>query len=151
MSACAFRDGRVDLEIPARVEFVSFVRVVVAAAAELQPDLHSDSVEDLKVAVSEATTNAIEAHGLSGSADRIRIAIEVSDDEMSVEVRDHGVGFDPETLPAMPAPDSPERLSHEAGLGVQLMSRLVDESEIRSGAEGTDVRLVIYTAARRAR
>lgn len=133
----------VRLEIPAQVEYVSFVRVVVAAAAELAPALDADRVEDLKVAVSEATTNAVEAHGLTGSIDRIRIAIEAGDNEMSVEVHDRGVGFDPDTLPAMPPADSPERLSHEAGLGVQLMSRLVDETEISSSAEGTVVRLVL--------
>lgn len=143
--------GQIGLEIPARVEFVSFVRVVVAAAAELEADLDPDRVEDLKVAVSEAATNAIEAHGLSGSVDRIRIVIEVSESQMSVEIRDRGVGFDPDTLPEMPAPDSPERLAHEAGLGVQLMSRLVDEIAIRPSHEGTVVRLVLHTSKRRAR
>lgn len=146
MLTTAIDPGQIGLEIPARVEFVSFVRVVVAAAAELEPDLDSERVEDLKVAVSEAATNAIEAHGLSGSSDRIGIRIDLDDAEMSVEVHDHGVGFDPDKLPAMPAPDSPERLSHEAGLGVQLMSRLVDEVDISSSAEGTVVRLVLRIA-----
>ena len=56
-------EGVIVLEVPARADFVSFVRVVVAAAAELEPDMPVDRIEDLKLAVSEAATNAIDAHG----------------------------------------------------------------------------------------
>ncbi len=145
-----FRPGKLLLEIPARVEFVSLVRVVVAAVAELQPNLDKDRIEDLKVAVSEATTNAIEAHGLSGSIDRIHVRCFVADDEVSVVVHDRGFGFDPDAISELPPPESPERLAHEAGLGVRLMTKLADESEIRSSPQGTDVRLVVYTSTRSA-
>ncbi len=146
-----FRPGQLVLEIPARTEFVSLVRVVVAAAAELEPDLENDRIDDLRVAVSEATTNAIEAHGLSGSLDRIRIQCNLADDEISVVVHDEGVGFDPATVPELPAPESPDRLEHESGLGVHLMQMLADESEISSGEDGTDVTLVVYSSKRRRR
>lgn len=144
-----FRPGQLVLEIPARAEFVSLVRVVVAAAAELEPDLENDRIDDLRIAVSEATTNAIEAHGLSGSLDRIRIQCNLADDEISVVVHDEGVGFDPATVPDLPEPESPHRLDHESGLGVHLMQMLADESEIASGEDGTDVTLVVYSSTRR--
>ncbi len=143
--------GRLVLEIPARAEFVSLVRVVVAAAAEIEPDMEGDRIEDLRVAVSEATTNAIEAHGLSGSFDRIRILCNLADDEVSVVVHDEGVGFDPESIQELPEPGSPERLEFESGLGVRLMQMLADESEISSSDEGTDVKLVVYSSKRRPR
>ena len=57
----AFAESTIVLEVPARADFVSFVRVVVAAAAELEPDMAPERIEDLKLAVSEAATNAIDA------------------------------------------------------------------------------------------
>ncbi len=146
-----FRPGELVLEIPAHTEFVSLVRVVVAAAAELEPDMDVDRIDDLRVAVSEATTNAIEAHTSTANADRIRIQCNLADEEVAVVVHDEGVGFDPDNVPDLPSPDSPDRLHHESGLGVRLMQMLADESEIRSDADGTDVRLVVYSSKRRRR
>ena len=64
-------------------------------------------------------------------------------------VHDRGMGFDPNDLPELPEPESPDRLLHEAGLGVHLMRMLADESEISSDDSGTDVRLVVYSSKRR--
>ncbi|NDH84985.1 MAG: hypothetical protein EBY65_09025, partial [Acidimicrobiia bacterium] len=86
--------GSIAIEIPARSDFVSFVRVVVAAAAELRPDIAIERIEDLKLAVSEAVTNAINAQERVGTIDRIRIECEVTDDEITVFIHDRGQGFD---------------------------------------------------------
>ena len=149
MAIADFRPGEIVLEIPARTEYVSLVRVVIAAAAEIEPDMASDRIEDLRVAVSEATTNAIEAHGLKGVDDRIRIQCNLADDEIAVVVHDQGMGFEPDEVPDLPEPDSPERLLHESGLGVHLMQMLTDESEISATDDGTDVRMVVYSSKRR--
>jgi len=149
MAIADFRPGEIVLEIPARTEYVSLVRVVIAAAAEIEPDMASERIEDLRVAVSEATTNAIEAHGLKGVDDRIRIQCNLADDEIAVVVHDQGMGFEPDEVPDLPEPDSPERLLHESGLGVHLMQMLTDESEISATDDGTDVRMVVYSSKRR--
>lgn len=135
----------VTLEIPARPEFLGLVRAVVAAAANVESDFRDGRVEDLRLAVSEATTNAIEAHQLIGLDNRISVQAAMSGDRIEVVVRDQGPGFDPDALEAMPEPDTPERLFFEHGLGIPLMKRLTDESDISSSDEGTTVRLVIYT------
>ena len=141
--------GGIAVEIPARSDFVSFVRVVVATAAELRPDVPVERIEDLKLAVSEAVTNAINAQGRVGSDDRIRIECELSDDEVAVYIHDRGQGFDRGDVPALPEPDHPDRLLHESGLGLHLMSMLTDESEVSSDDDGTDVKLVVYSSKRR--
>jgi serine/threonine-protein kinase RsbW len=151
MAVADFRPGEIVLEIPARTEYVSLVRVVVAAAAEIEPDMDSALIDDLRVAVSEATTNAIVAHDLHGVSDRIRIHCKLADDEIAVVVHDQGMGFEPDEVPILPEPDSPERLLHESGLGVHLMQMLADESEISATDDGTDVRLVVYSSKRRRR
>lgn len=141
--------GEIVLEIPARTEFVSFVRVVVATAAELEPHMDAQRIDDLRVAVSEAATNAIEAHVSADNRDRIRVRCNLADDQVAVVVHDEGVGFDPDALPELPPPESPDRLLHESGLGVPLMKMLADEADITSTGGGTDVRLVIYSSRRR--
>lgn len=151
MAIADFVPGEIVLEIPSRTEYVSLVRVVVAAAAEIEPDIASARIEDLRVAVSEATTNAIEAHDQYGVDDRIRIRCSLTDDEIAVVVHDMGMGFEPGDVPSLPEPDSPARLEHESGLGVHLMQMLADESEISATDSGTDVRLVVYSSKRRRR
>ncbi len=143
------RLGHISLEIPARTEYVSLVRVVVAAAAELGPDMATERIEDLRLAVSEATTNAIKAHDSSGSVDRIHVQCDLFDDEVAVLIHDSGPGFDLDDVPVLPEPENPDRLLHESGLGVNLMRLLADESEIASDAHGTDVKLVVYSSKRR--
>ena len=83
--------GSIAIEIRLDLDFVSFVRVVVAAAAELRPDIAIERIEDLKLAVSEAVTNSINAQDRVGTIDRIRIECEVTDDEI-VFIHDRGQG-----------------------------------------------------------
>ncbi|MGI9603547.1 MAG: ATP-binding protein [Acidimicrobiales bacterium] len=133
------------LEIPARAEYLELVRVLVAAAAHIDPGFGDDRIEDLRLAVSEATTNAIRAHASLGSDNRIRVRCNVDDDRIEVQVQDRGPGFDLSQIPDLPAADDPSRLLWESGLGLPLMRQLTDESEWESDDEGTVVRLVVYT------
>lgn len=139
----------IELEIPAKAEFLSLARVVIAAAAWLDPSLPDSRIEDLRLMVSEATTNAIEAHVERGSTERIVIHCDLEEDQIEIEVRDHGRGFDPADIPQMPDVTEPERLDHERGLGITLMRVLADETEINTLVDGTSVRLVVYTQERK--
>jgi serine/threonine-protein kinase RsbW len=144
-----FLPGTIVLEIPARADFVSFVRVVIAAAAELEPNLSNERIEDLKLAVSEATTNAIDAQNRGTSDARIRVEVRLADDEVTVLIHDEGPGFEPEDIPMLPEPDHPDRLLHESGLGVHLMRLLADDASITTDGHGTDVKLTVYSSRRR--
>ena len=135
--------GVVELRVPARPEFLQLVRSVMGAAAASGTDLGPDQVADLRLAVSEAATNAMEVHGLRGLTDRVVVRCKLSDELIEVEVADRGPGFDPDAVPSLPPVDSPERLQHESGLGVSLMHQLTDQTIIESGRDGTAVRLMI--------
>lgn len=136
--------GEVVLEIPARPGYVSLARQVVAAAAEVEPTFRDERIDDLRLAVSEATTNAIEAHADLSSDERIVIRCDLGEDRIEVEVLDRGSGFDVTDLEEVPSSTDPDRLRHEHGLGIPLMRVLVDEAEISSSAGGTTVRLVVF-------
>lgn len=141
--------GEVQLEIPARVEYLALARQVVAAAAAVEPRFRDERIDDLRLAVSEATTNAIESHADLSSEERILIRCNLDDERIEVEVLDQGGGFDPAAVEGAPDPAASDRLAWEHGLGLPLMRTLADETEIQPTPGGTAVRLVVYTPNRR--
>lgn len=143
--------GEVELEIPARPEYLALVRQVVATAASVEPTFRDERIDDLRIAVSEAATNAIESHLDLSRGERIKIRCALIDDRVEVEVIDQGGGFDPGSVSGPPDADHPARLDWERGLGLPLMHELADETEISSSEGGTAVRLVVYRSPNRAR
>ena len=133
-----------ELEIPARPEFVALVRLVVSSVASTRRVLAEERIDDVKLAVSEACTNAIEAHGAVSTGDHVTVRLAEADDRLSVTIDDRGAGFDPATLPEHPPVTDPDRLNFERGLGIPLIRTLVDEVDISSGVEGTSVTLTVY-------
>ena len=139
--------GEIRLEIPARAEYLSLARQVVAAAAAVEPRFRTERIDALRVAVSEATTNAVESHADLEAAERILITCDLDEERIQVEVIDRGGGFDPGAVPVVPDAEDPARLGHEHGLGLPIMRELTDESEIVPSPDGTSVRLVVYRSA----
>ena len=137
--------AEVQLEIPARVDYLVLARQVVAAAAAIEPRFRDERIDDLRVAVSEATTNAIEAHADLSGDERILIRCNLGEDHIEVQVLDSAGGFDPDEIASAPEPTAADRLEFERGLGLPLMRTLADESDIRFIGGGTAVRLVVYT------
>ena len=133
----------IELEIPARAEFVALARLVVSALASSDSTLADERIDDLKLAVSEACTNAIEAHDAAGSNERVLVRCQAGADSMEVRVEDRGHGFDPADLPDHPPVTDPDRLKFERGLGIPLIRALVDEVEFSPTEHGTSVRLVM--------
>lgn len=136
----------VELEIPARAEFLAVARLVVVAAASIEPSFTEERIDNLRLAVSEACANAINAQAKVGVDDQVKIRCDLTDDRIEVEVVDQGPGFDPDSLFVLPEPTDPARLEFEHGLGIPLMRTLTDETEITTSPAGTAVRLVVYSA-----
>lgn len=133
----------VELEIPARPEYIGLVRLVVSSLASARREIDDERIDDLKLAVSEACTNAIEAHDASESTERVVVGFHDGDDRLEVRVNDRGEGFDPMSLPEHPPVTDPDRLNFERGLGIPLIRSLVDEVDFDTSEEGTSVTLVI--------
>jgi anti-sigma regulatory factor (Ser/Thr protein kinase) len=60
-------------------------------------------LDDLKVAVTEACSNAIDAHRAAHGAGPVQIRCDLSEDGVSVEIVDRGAGFDPDRVATLPA------------------------------------------------
>ncbi len=135
----------VELEIPARPAYLSLVRLIVdAAVGSLAPGLSVARLDDLKIAVTEACSNAIEAHEAILADGPVVVRCLIDDHQVTVDIVDRGRGFDPDRVETLPAATDPRRLRHESGLGIPLMRTLTDEVAFSPDADGTKVSLTIY-------
>lgn len=133
-----------DLQIPPLPEYVAVARLAVATAARGRRSLSEERISDLALAVSEACTNAVEAHQGAREDELVTVRVEEADDRLVLTVEDRGEGFDPFELPSHPAVTDPERLLYERGLGIPIIRTLVDEVTFRSDESGTTVTMVVY-------
>jgi serine/threonine-protein kinase RsbW len=133
-----------ELAVPTRPEYIAVVRLVVSSLASARRNLADERIDDLKLAVSEACTNAIEAQRAAGRDEPVAIRILEAPERIEVQVRDHGNGFAVDDIPRHPPVTDPDRLNFERGLGIPLMRTLVDYLEFDSGPKGTVVRLVVF-------
>jgi serine/threonine-protein kinase RsbW len=132
-----------ELEIPARTEYLGLIRLVVAAAATLEPSVSDARLDDLRLAVTEACANAIDAQDPRSDDRPIHVRCELGTDRVEVFVRDNGGGFDPGTVGELPPATDPRRLRHERGLGIPLMRLLADEVSFEAVPGGTEVRVMV--------
>ncbi len=86
----AHSSGVVELKIPGRAEWVAVARLAVAAVAS-RLRFSVDEIEDIKLAIAEACTNAIQSAG-GVDAGSIEIVCDAHDDELRITVRDHSTG-----------------------------------------------------------
>lgn len=133
-----------ELQIPSSVEHIAIVRLVVSSLVSSRRELTDDRIDDLKLAVSEACTNAIEANNASDGGAPVTVTVLESDDRIEVDVGDRGGGFDPGALSPHPPVTDPNRLNFERGLGIPLIRMLVDEARFESGSGGTVVCMTVY-------
>ncbi|MGE5453906.1 MAG: anti-sigma F factor [Methylocystaceae bacterium] len=140
--------NRVRLEFFSLPENVGFARSCAAAfAAQLQCTL--DDLEEVKLVVSEAVSNAV-IHGYQQHSDgTIVMDLMVREDfALEIMVEDFGIGMD-DVEKCMEAAYSSD--ANRMGLGFSFMRSFADDLQVSSVlAEGTTVRMVkrfITTAA----
>jgi serine/threonine-protein kinase RsbW len=133
-----------ELVVPARPEYIAMVRLVVSSLAIARRNLADQRVDDIKLVVSEACTNAIEAHAEAGVDAPVTVRVTEGDERIEILVSDRGRGFDIDDLLIHPPPTDPDRLNFERGLGIPLIRTLVDDVQFESSPVGTTVRMVVF-------
>lgn len=122
------------LDIAADPSLVGTARLLVSCLAATRRELSAERLDDLKLAVSEACSNAINAYGPDGDvAGRVLVSWTEDEDRLEVRVTDRGPGYDP----ARTGPNE------SGGLGVKLIQVLMDEAHWESGYPGTTVRMSV--------
>lgn len=125
----------IKMEISANPDFVSVIRLTTSGIAN-KIGFSIDDIEDMKVAVSEACTNAIK----HSSDDRFYITFNILDDGLNIEIKDNGVGCNIDLL-GKPDLENPK----ENGLGIFIIQTLMDEVSIESSDnKGTIIKMTKY-------
>lgn len=136
----------VALELPAEAAYVGVARTVVSAVASTVDGMGT-RIDDLRLAVSEACTNAVEAHAGGGDDARVVLRCRLDGRDLEVRVEDAAGGIDPDRLRPRSVDPAAADPPPERGWGIQLIRALVDEVEFASQGQGTVVRMVLRSAA----
>jgi serine/threonine-protein kinase RsbW len=130
----------VRLTLPARPEGVAVVRQALAGMADAL-GFDAAVLADMKMAVSEACTNVV-VHAYDDTDGVLEIDMTADDHGLTIRVRDHGSGIQPQVNRSREVP--------ALGLGLPLIAALSDSFELQgSSGQGTEVRMT-FTHAREA-
>ena len=128
--------NQITLTFSSIAENVSIARLLIASVGG-QLDLSLNDIEELKVAVSEAVSNAI-IHGYRNVPNNIvYLNLDITNNILTIVVKDEGCGISNVEQAMQPAYSTdPERM----GLGFVFMQSFMDELQVESKLEvGTTV------------
>ena len=132
------QQNRVVAELASVPQNVGVARLLVAMVAA-QADFTVAEVDEVKLAVSEAVTNAV-IHGYGSEQNHmVRLEVTLQENQLDVLVADEGRGIEDLALAMQPAVSSdPDRM----GLGFCFMESHMDSLEVESApGRGTRVRM----------
>jgi len=125
----------VELEIPSSPEYVSVARQAVEGVAR-RMQFEVGKIEDIKLAVGEACTNAVKYGRSCDGANNVVIRCTVLDDGLLVEVKNSVDCCDHPSVPDVPD------ISKVGGLGLFLIRHLVDEVDLNWSDATASVKMV---------
>ena len=126
-------DNNLYMKFDAKSQNEAFARSAVASfAIPLNPSL--EEINDIKTAVSEATTNAV-VHAYKEEGGIIEIFETITGNTVEITIKDQGVGIEDIKTAIKPfyttKPDE-----ERAGMGFAVMQALMDEVEVKNGEGG---------------
>ena len=125
----------IKMEISANPDFVSIIRLTTSGLAN-KIGFSIDDIEDIKVAVSEACTNAIK----HSNDENVTITFTRLENGLEIEIKDNGKGYD---IDSIPIPDLTQ--PRENGLGLFIIQTLMDDVEVESkDNQGTIIKMTKY-------
>jgi anti-sigma regulatory factor (Ser/Thr protein kinase) len=131
----------VELEIPPKSVYVGVVRLAIASLARAA-GLDEETVDDLKIAVSEALANAVLGLEESEAGDPITVTFNDEGDGLQLEIADRAAPPDGSS-----DPQDSQGFDSRTTMSLALLESLVDTCQItpREGG-GTTTRLSIARA-----
>jgi serine/threonine-protein kinase RsbW len=122
----------VELRLPPHPENLALARLALTGVAGVA-GLSEATLADLKLAVTEACTNAI-LHGRSGDGTGgLVVRYRLATGRIEIEVEDDGAGFDPDD------PGARETEPSGQGMGLLIIRSTTDELEIESDSTGSRI------------
>lgn len=122
-------ENEMKLEFISKSSNESFARITIAAfAAQLDPTI--EELADIKTAVSEAVTNCI-IHGYENRLGVVKMSAKLQDDEIEIEISDHGKGIANIEMAKEPLYTTKPNLER-SGMGFTIMESFMDNVKIES-------------------
>ena len=133
------KSNQITLTFSSIPENVSIARLLIASVGG-QLDLPLNDIEELKVAISEAVSNAI-IHGYQSNPQHIvYLNLDIAVDNLTITVEDEGCGISDVAQAMQPAFSTD---SERMGLGFVFMQSFMDELQVDSELEvGTTVTMI---------
>ncbi|GAE93566.1 serine-protein kinase rsbW [Gracilibacillus boraciitolerans JCM 21714] len=124
----------IEIKIPAKAEYVGVVRLTASGIAN-RMGFNYEDIEDLKVAISEAISNAAEHAYQKDESGEVTVGFCLYQDRLEVMVADRGESFDLKEVRNNIGPyknDKSIEDLREGGFGLFLIEALMDKVEIKN-------------------
>ena len=135
----------VEIKFPASAEYVGLIRLTLSGVFS-RAGANYDQIEDSKIAVSEAVTNAVKHAYKEGEKGDITIGFAIYPDKIEIVVSDKGQSFDYEEVKSGLGPyeeDENVDFLREGGLGLFLIEALMDEVFVKKDS-GVTISMTKY-------
>ena len=140
----------VEMKIPAKPEYVGVIRLTISGIASSMGYTYEE-IEDIKIAVSEACTNAVQHAYPEDEGGEVIVGFGIYEDKLETMVADSGKSFNflqtKNELGPYTESSTVDQLS-EGGLGLYLMETLMDEVRVLNHS-GVTVFMVKYLGGER--
>ncbi len=124
------------IDIDADSHLLPTARMFAATVAR-QFGCAEDSVLDVKIAVSEACANAVQAHQEHDVAAPIHLSVEEDEQGLTYQIEDSGPGFDPEPEPPRAVfQRAVEGSEQRQGMGLALIRSLFPSAQFARSGHG---------------
>lgn len=127
----------IEMKFPAKAEYVGVIRMTVSGVAN-RMGFDYETIEDIKVALSEAVTNVVSHAYLEEESGELTLGFAVYEDKLEIMVSDRGESFNiadiKDRIGPMSAREEMKPVSQirEGGFGLFLINTLMDEVEINN-------------------
>ncbi|HIW13579.1 anti-sigma B factor RsbW [Salinicoccus carnicancri] len=123
----------IEMKFPSSAEYVGLIRLTLSGVLSRAGATY-DQIEDSKIAVSEAVTNAVKHAYGEDQTGEVLVGFAVYEDKVEIIVADHGQSFNYEDVRKELGPyteDDNVNFLREGGLGLFLIETLMDEVYIK--------------------
>jgi len=141
----------IEVKMPAKPEYVGVIRLTLSGIASRMGYAYEE-IEDLKIAVSEACTNAVQHAYKDNASGEIIVGFGIYENKLEIMIADNGESFNFEETRNKLGPYSAASTTDqlvEGGLGLYLMETLMDEVHVFDNS-GVTVFMVKYLSGERA-
>ncbi|MCM3729826.1 serine/threonine-protein kinase RsbW [Neobacillus bataviensis] len=140
----------IEMKIPAKPDYVGVIRLTLSGITSRMGYTYEE-IEDIKIAVSEACTNAVQHAYGDEEGGEVTLGFGIYEDKLEIMVADSGVSFNfiktRNELGPYTESSTVEQLS-EGGLGLFLIETLMDEVRVLNHS-GVTVFMAKYLSGER--